>query len=115
MNFRSTRSDECVSPSYALLHGLAADGGLYVPESFPEKVLSYKELAGKSYQEIAEAVLSHFFTNFTAEERKQMIASAYNDTTFRDDRIVPLHSIDTDLSIAELFHGRTLAFKDLAL
>ena len=53
MNFRSTRSDECVSPSYALLHGLAADGGLYVPESFPEKVLSYKELAGKSYQEIA--------------------------------------------------------------
>ena len=115
MNFRSTRSDECVSPSYALLHGLAADGGLYVPESFPEKVLSYKELAGKSYQEIAEAVLSHFFTNFTAEERKQMIASAYNDMTFRDDRIVPLHSIDTDLSIAELFHGRTLAFKDLAL
>ena len=115
MNFRSTRSDECVSPSYALLHGLAADGGLYVPESFPEKVLSYKELAGKSYQEIAEAVLSHFFTNFTAEERKQMISSAYNDTTFRDDRIVPLHSIDTDLSIAELFHGRTLAFKDLAL
>ena len=101
MNFRSTRSDECVSPSYALLHGLAADGGLYVPES--------------SYQDIAEAVLSHFFTNFTAEERKQMIASAYNDTTFRDDRIVPLHSIDTDLSIAELFHGRTLAFKDLAL
>ena len=79
MNFRSTRSDECVSPSYALLHGLAADGGLYVPESFPEKVLSYKELAGKSYQEIAEAVLSHFFTNFTAEERKQMISSAYNN------------------------------------
>ena len=115
MNFRSTRSDECVSPSYALLHGLAADGGLYVPESFPENVLSYKDLAGKSYQDIAEAVLSHFFTNFTAEERKQMIASAYNDTTFRDDRIVPLHSIDTDLSIAELFHGRTLAFKDLAL
>lgn len=115
MNFRSTRSDECVSPSYALLHGLAADGGLYVPESFPENVLSYKDLAGKSYQDIAEAVLSHFFTNFTTEERKQMIASAYNDTTFRDDRIVPLHSIDTDLSIAELFHGRTLAFKDLAL
>ena len=53
MNFRSTRSDECVSPSYALLHGLAADGGLYVPEAFPEDVLSYKDLSGKSYQEIA--------------------------------------------------------------
>ena len=115
MNFRSTRSDECVSPSYALLHGLAADGGLYVPEAFPEDVLSYKALSGKSYQDIAETVLAHFFTNFTAEERKAMIASAYNDETFRDPDIVPLHSIDTDLSVAELFHGRTLAFKDLAL
>lgn len=44
-----------------------------------------------------------------------MIDAAYNDQTFCDDRIVPLHSIDTDLSIAELYHGRTLAFKDLAL
>lgn len=115
MNFRSTRSAECVTPSYALLHGLAQDGGLYVPETFPENVLDYKTLAGKSYQEIAAVVLSCFFTNFTDDERKDMIASAYNDTTFRDDRIVPLHSIDTDLSVAELFHGRTLAFKDLAL
>ena len=60
-------------------------------------------------------VLSHFFIQLTADERKAMIASAYNEETFRDDRIVPLHSIDTDLSVAELFHGRTLAFKDLAL
>lgn len=115
MNFRSTRSTECVAPSYALLHGLAHDGGLYVPEQFPENVLDYKSLAGKSYQDIAAVVLSYFFTNFTDDERKAMIQSAYNDTTFRDDRIVPLHSVDTDLSIAELFHGRTLAFKDLAL
>lgn len=115
MNFRSTRSSECVSPSFALLHGLAQDGGLYVPESFPENVLDYKQLAGKTYQEIVAVVLSHFFTNFSDEERKQMIASAYNEETFRDEQIVPLHSMDTDLSISELFHGRTLAFKDLAL
>jgi len=115
MKFRSTRSNTCVAPSYALLHGLAPDGGLYVPETFPEQVLQYKDLAGKSYQEIASVVLSYFFTNFTDEERNAMIASAYNETTFRDERIVPLHSIDTDVSISELFHGRTLAFKDLAL
>jgi threonine synthase len=115
MNFRSTRSDECVSPSYALLHGLARDGGLYVPEQFPDKVLQYSDLAGKNYQEIAAHVLGYFFTNFSKEERKAMIAAAYNDETFTDSRIVPLHSIDTDLSISELFHGRTLAFKDLAL
>ena len=112
MKFRSTRSNTCVAPSYALLHGLAPDGGLYVPETFPEQVLQYKDLAGKSYQEIASVVLSYFFTNFTDEERNTMIASAYNETTFRDERIVPLHSIDTDVSISELFHGRTLAFKD---
>lgn len=115
MNFRSTRSQEAVTPSYALLHGLARDGGLYVPETFPEQVLSYTDLKEKSYQEIADAVLSYFFTNFTPKVRQKMIAAAYNDQTFRDDRIVPLHSIDTDLSIAELYHGRTLAFKDLAL
>lgn len=115
MNFKSTRSNETVTPSFALLHGLAQDGGLYVPEQFPEGVLSYDALKEKSYQEIVEIVLSHFFTNFTAEERKEMISKAYNDTTFRDSRIVPLHSIDTDLSVAELFHGRTVAFKDLAL
>ena len=109
MKFRSTRSNTCVAPSYALLHGLAPDGGLYVPETFPEQVLQYKDLAGKSYQEIASVVLSYFFTNFTDEERNTMIASAYNETTFRDERIVPLHSIDTDVSISELFHGRTLA------
>ncbi len=115
MNYRSTRSNTCVSPSYALLHGLAPDGGLYVPEVFPENVLQYQDLAGKSYQEIASIVLSYFFTNFTAEERKSMIDSAYNSDTFRDERIVPLHSVDSDSSVAELFHGRTLAFKDLAL
>lgn len=115
MNFKSTRSNETVTPSFALLHGLAQDGGLYVPEHFPKQVLSYEALKEKSYQEIVEIVLSHFFTNFTAEERKQMISQAYNDKTFRDSRIVPLHSIDTNLSIAELFHGRTVAFKDLAL
>ena len=115
MKFRSTRSQETVTPSYALLHGLARDGGLYVPEEFPEQVLSYTDLKEKSYQEIADAVLAYFFTNFTPKVRQKMIDAAYNDQTFRDDRIVPLHSIDTDLSVAELYHGRTLAFKDLAL
>lgn len=115
MDFRSTRSSEKVSPSYALLHGLAQDGGLYVPSVFPEGVLSYTDLKNKKYQEIAEVVLSYFFTNFTDEERKTMIENAYNDVNFADSRIVPLHSIDTALSITELFHGRTLAFKDMAL
>ena len=115
MQYRSTRSGETVTAAYALLHGLADDGGLYVPESFPVNVLTYEDLEGASYQELAGRVLSHFFTDFTSEDLSAMIAASYNAETFRDERIVPLHSLDTDVSVAELFHGRTLAFKDLAL
>lgn len=115
MQYRSTRSGETVTAAYALLHGLADDGGLYVPESFPVNVLTYEDLEGASYQKLAGRVLSHFFTDFTSEDLSAMIAASYNAETFRDERIVPLHSLDTDVSVAELFHGRTLAFKDLAL
>ena len=72
-------------------------------------------LENKSYQELAQLVLGYFFQNFTEEERYDLVNSAYNSATFVNPGIVPLHSIDTNISVAELFHGRTLAFKDLAL
>ena len=53
MKYRSTRSDERVTSTYALLHGLAADGGLYVPETFPENTLVYDDSKGKSYIDTA--------------------------------------------------------------
>ena len=57
----------------------------------------------------------NFFTDFNRSDIRKMAEKAYNSTTFDDERIVPLRSLDTDVSVAELFHGRTAAFKDLAL
>jgi len=82
MKYTSTRSHETVSETFALLHGLASDGGLYVPETFPEKCLSYQDVADKSYEEIALVVLSKLFTTFTEAELETMIRSAYNTVNF---------------------------------
>lgn len=115
MNYKSTRSAETVSPTYALLHGLAADGGLYVPDVFPKQSLSYADVEEKSYQDIAYFVLAKFFPNFTEAELREMIHSAYSNKNFSVPDIAPLHSLLEKVSILELFHGQTQAFKDMAL
>lgn len=115
MKYRSTRSEETVSETYALLHGLASDGGLYVPALFPERCLTYDMVAEKSYEDIAYTVLKNLFTTFDEAELRSMIASAYSKANFSTPEIAPLHSILERLSVLELFHGRTQAFKDMAL
>ena len=115
MKYTSTRSHETVSETFALLNGLASDGGLYVPETFPEKCLSYQDVADKSYEEIALVVLSKLFTTFTEAELETMIRSAYNTVNFDTPDMAPMHSLLERVSVLELFHGRTQAFKDMAL
>lgn len=115
MKYTSTRSQVSVSETHALLHGLAADGGLYVPALFPEQSLTYAQLEGKSYQEIALLVLEKFFPCFTEDELTEMIQAAYSPENFDVREIAPLHSLLEKVSILELFHGRTQAFKDMAL
>lgn len=115
MKYRSTRSEETVNETYALLHGLAADGGLYVPARFPERSITYDMVADKSYADIAYTVLQYFFSDFSEAELRSMIASAYSKANFATTDIAPLHSILEKLSVLELFHGRTQAFKDMAL
>lgn len=115
MKYKSTRGYAGVNESFALLHGLAPDGGLYVPESLPERVISYEDIQDKSYQEIALIVLSKLFTEFPKAELEQMIHQAYGKDNFEVEEIAPLHSLLERLSVLELFHGRTQAFKDMAL
>lgn len=115
MNYKSTRGDKQVSETYALLHGLAEDGGLYVPAHFPSKCLQYKELEDKSYQEIAALVLSKFFDSFKAEALEDMLHGAYSKANFAVPEIISLHSLQERLTVLELFQGRTQAFKDMAL
>lgn len=114
IKYVSTRGDkEKVTASQAILRGIAPDGGLYVPETFPKLDKSLAELKGLNYREIAYEVMKLFLTDFTEEELKACIDSAY-DSKFDTEEIVPMKEAD-GLIYLELFHGPTLAFKDMAL
>ena len=112
--YKSTRNSELrMSASEAILKGLAPDGGLFVPEKLPVLDVSMEELKGLSYQETAYAVMKQFLTDFTEEELKDCIAKAY-DAKFDTEEIAPLTKVD-GIYYLELFHGATIAFKDMAL
>lgn len=112
--YKSTRSNaEPVTASQAILKGLADDGGLFVPESVPALDKSLRELSKMTYQETAYEVMKLFFTDFTEAELKDCINKAY-DTKFDTEAIAPLVTADGTYYL-ELFHGATIAFKDMAL
>lgn len=112
--YKSTRSKEnTVTASEAILQGLADDGGLFVPEYIPKLDVTMGELKEMSYQETAYAVMKQFLTDFTEEELKHCINSAY-DSKFDTEVIAPLVKVG-DVYHLELFHGATIAFKDMAL
>lgn len=98
--------------SEAILRGICPDGGLYIPEEIPKMEKSLEELGRLDYQELAYEVLSKFL-DFTEEELKACIRGAY-DEKFDTPEIVPVVK-KGDALFLELFHGRTLAFKDMAL
>ena len=112
--YRSTRSEgKAVTASQAILKGLAEDGGLFVPEQLPTLDKTVDELAGMTYQETAYEVMKKFLTDFTEEELKNCINAAY-DSKFDTEEIAPLVQADGAYYL-ELFHGSTIAFKDMAL
>lgn len=112
--YKSTRSSEStVKASEAILKGLADDGGLFVPEQIPKLDVTMEQLAGMSYQETAYEVMKLFLTDFTEEELKSCIAKAY-DEKFDTKEIAPLKK-ENGVFYLELFHGATIAFKDMAL
>ena len=112
--YTSTRNaNEKVTASQAILKGLAEDGGLFVPEQLPTLDKTVDELAGMTYQETAYEVMKKFLTDFTEEELKNCINEAY-DSKFDTEEIAPLVQADGAYYL-ELFHGSTIAFKDMAL
>ena len=112
--YKSTRGKEqAVTASMAILKGLSEDGGLFVPESIPQLDVPMDKLAQMTYQETAYEVMSRFLTDFTEEELKDCIRKAY-DSKFDTEKIAPLHEADGAYFL-ELFHGATIAFKDMAL
>ena len=102
-----------VTASQAILKGLAEDGGLFVPDSIPALDKSLKELSQMSYQQVAYEVMKLFLTDFTKEELQGCINRAY-DSKFDTEVIAPLTYAEGAYYL-ELFHGATIAFKDMAL
>lgn len=112
--YRSTRDDNVkVTASQAILKGLAPDGGLFVPDRIPSLDKSLEELSKMSYKEVAYEVMKLMLDDFTQEELKSCIDKAY-DSKFDTEEIAPLVKADGAYYL-ELFHGATIAFKDMAL
>lgn len=114
MKYIGTRNPNITSDaSKAVLKGICEDGGLFMPDKIPAMDKSLEELVNLSYQELAYEVMKLYMNDYTEEELKYCINNAY-DSKFDTDVIAPLVK-QNDVSILELFHGRTLAFKDMAL
>ena len=111
--FKSTRGNETVTASQAILKGLAQDGGLFVPTSIPKLDVSIEALCKMDYRETAYEVMKLFLTDFTEEELRKCINAAY-DSKFDAEEIAPIVKADGAYFL-ELFHGSTIAFKDMAL
>ena len=116
MSFFSTRGGAAVTASQAILYGLAPDGGLYVPAMFPpislQKIGSLTEM---DYRQRACAILKTYLEDFSIPEIEAALAAAYDEKKFDDPAIAPMKKIDDETWVLELFHGPTLAFKDMAL
>ncbi|MCM1243660.1 MAG: threonine synthase, partial [Roseburia sp.] len=112
--YGSTRNDSAkVQASQAILQGLSEDGGLFVPDHIPALDRSLKELSEMDYREVAYEVMKLYLSDFTKEELTECINKAY-DAKFDTKAIAPLVEKD-DTYYLELFHGATIAFKDMAL
>ncbi|CFX52373.1 Threonine synthase-like [Syntrophomonas zehnderi OL-4] len=117
VRYQSTRGKYShITAAEAIKMGIAPDGGLFVPDVIPGlSPDDLKKMENLTYQERACLILGLYLEDFSAEEIKSCVSSAYNETSFDDERIVPLVKIADDLFIQELWHGPTCAFKDMAL
>ncbi len=114
MDFVSTRGGQTVPSAKAIVKGLASDGGLFVPVHFPEIYTDELiRMSKMSYNERAAYIIGQYLTDFDGEELADMIKKAYSK--FDDNGVAPLHKLSGGRYVMELYHGPTLAFKDVAL
>ncbi len=113
--YKSTRDSSLhITASQAILQGLSRDGGLFVPDHIPALDKTVKELSEMEYNDVAYEVMKLFFTDYSESDLRACIESAYTKEHFDSKPIVPLAEVDNIFYI-ELFHGPTIAFKDMAL
>lgn len=117
MYYESTRGGlKAIFSSEAIKSGIAPDGGLFVPET-PVKMSmqQIESMVGMNYRERAVEVLKNFIDDYTLEEISECVDRAYSTEKFSSEDIAPLHKLNENVSILELWHGPTCAFKDMAL
>lgn len=110
MQYMSTRGGECVSAAQAIIRGISPSGGLYVPEEFPKLDPATLD---NNYLNTAYAVMSRYLPDTDPERLRKMIAQAYS--SFDTSAVVPVVALKENESVLELWHGPTMAFKDVAL
>lgn len=112
--YQSTRGDKKrVLSAEAIIKGIAGDGGLFVPETMPQIEKDFNGLKNTTYKELAFLIIKKFFTDYQEDELKDFINKAYEDK-FDNEMIAPLCK-KMGTCFLELYHGPTLAFKDMAL
>ncbi|MBQ1889365.1 MAG: threonine synthase, partial [Selenomonas sp.] len=116
LKYSSTRGNGVkLDSAQAIIQGLAADGGLFVPDGMPKVDAAFIASLGElSYEERAAKVLGLFLTDYTADEIAGCVARAYGNHKFDAAMRAPVRIFD-DLGVLELWHGPTSAFKDMAL
>ncbi|MDB5260161.1 MAG: thrC [Candidatus Nomurabacteria bacterium] len=117
MNYISTRGDNTTKRFCdILLEGLAPDGGLYLPEKYPQvDAVTLKRWSTLRYDELAYEILSLFIDDIPPEDLKDIVKNTYTKEVFGTEEITPVKSLTQNLYIEELSNGPTLAFKDMAL
>ncbi len=117
MLYRSTRGKSSnVSSAEAIKRGLAADGGLFVPEKtvhFDKEQI--QKMSEMTYQERALKILEGYLDDYTLSELTDCVNQAYTAQKFGSEAIAPLHKLYDSVNVLELWHGPTSAFKDMAL
>ncbi len=116
MNYKSTRNSSLnCTASQAIAQGISEEGGLFVPTSLPDFSSEIESLIGLDYKQRASKIMSLFLTDFTEEEISKSVNSAYDYAKFDGDIPAKVQKIDKNVSMLELWHGPTCAFKDMAL
>ena len=117
MQYQSTRDKtQKVSASRAILQGLSAEGGLFVPEQLPKFSEQHLEkMVSQDYIRRAQKILEEFLSDFSNEEIESCLKGAYDAKKFSGSQIAPLSKLGENAYLLELWHGTTCAFKDMAL